>query len=363
MSRIPYRPEELTVVGTHITPTEPVRPAPMPRYQTPITPKENLRRALNRDGTALWFPTAADYVFVQSRTNVDHIARAEIRDLGPVQPLEEKGGPDLFGIPWVFVPTAGGSMVEPGKPVLEDVNDWPEIIRFPDVDALDWEGCKINAPFNESVRGLGITFQNGMFERLISFMDFENAAVAIVDEDQQEAVHALFARLCEMYEAMITKYGEILKLDGILFHDDWGSQRAPFFSNAVCEEMVAPYLKRISDFCHDRGMWFHLHSCGMNELVVPAMISAGVDIWMPQPMNDADKLVRQYGEHIAFGVTPPPVAEDATDEEVEDAARAFVAKYAPDFDRRPVIVNTRFAPERYVNAIYRQSRIALCGEA
>ena len=38
---------------------------------------------------------------------------------------------------------------------------------------------------------------------------------------------------------------DILKLDGVLFHDDWGSQRAPFFSLDVCMEMVAAYLKQI----------------------------------------------------------------------------------------------------------------------
>ena len=148
-----------------------------------------------------------------------------------------------------------------------------------------------------------------------------------------------------------------------MFHDDWGSQRAPFFSAEVCSQMIAPYLRRISDFCHARGMWFHLHSCGMNELVVPSMIEAGVDFWLPQAMNDTDKLVAAYGDKIAFGVSPAPVAEDASDAEIDAAARAFVAKFAPDFDRRPIIVSTRFLPERYVQAIYRHSRIALCGQA
>ena len=318
---------------------------------------------MRRAGTALWIPCNSDALYVESRTNLDHVARAEVRDLGPVQPLEEKGGKDLFGIEWVFVPVAGGSMVKPGAPALEDVNDWESVIKFPNVAELDWEGCKINAPLNESTRALGVTFQNGIFERLISFMDFENAAVAIIDEDQQEAVKALFDKLADMYIEMIEKYREILHLDGIMFHDDWGSQRSPFFSVETCKEMIAPFMKKIVDYCHANGMYFNQHSCGKNELLVPAMIEAGVDIWQPQPMNDADMLVRTYGDKMMFGVTVPAVADDATDEEVEEFAKALVAKYAPTFYERPVIFSAARSPQRVVDALYRQSRIALCGEA
>jgi len=39
---------------------------------------------------------------------------------------------DFFGVDWVYVPSVGGSMPRPGvKPLLEDVNDWPEKIVFP----------------------------------------------------------------------------------------------------------------------------------------------------------------------------------------------------------------------------------------
>ncbi len=361
--RIPFSSSEMEIIGSHITTTEPVHTEPIPMRNSPITPKENYKRAVSRKGSALWFPMVSDTLSVESRTNVDHVARAEIRDLGPVQPLEEKGGKDLFGVEWIFVPVAGGSMVKPGVPMLEDVNDWPEIIKFPDVDKLDWEGCKINAPLNASKRFLNATFQNGMFERLISFMDFENAAVAVIDDEQKPAVHALFSKLCDMYESMIDKYLEILQLDGIVFHDDWGSQRAPFFSLDTCMEMIVPYLKRIADYCHSKGMLFNQHSCGKNELLVPAMIAAGVDVWQPQPMNDSEMLVREYGNKMMFGVTPPEIPEDASNEELERAIKGFVAKYAGDFDKRPIVVSDMRLPQRVTDEIYRQSRIALCGES
>lgn len=361
MALIPFSEKELETNGFHMKLNSSPRPA-TPRYNTPITPAENFLRALRRDGTALWFPMVSDGLNVESRTNTDHIARAEIYDMGPVQPLEEKGGPDLFGIEWDFVPMVGGSMVRPGNPALEDANDWREVIRFPDVDALDWEGCKINAVLNGTEKLLGVTFQNGMFERLISFMGFEGAAMALVDEDQQDAVHELFDALADMYIRMIDKYCEILNVQSVTFHDDWGSQRAPFFSPEICREMIVPHIKKISDYCHSRNIMFNHHSCGFNQMLVPEMIAEGDDLWYPQAMNDMDYLVNTYGDRLVIGVTPPPVAEDSTDEEIEAAARSFVAKYAPSFKEKPIVVFAMMAPLRYTEAIYRESRIALCGK-
>ena len=162
-----------------------------------------------------------------------------------------------------------------------------------------------------------------------------------------------------MYKSLIDHYLEILNLDGVLFHDDWGSQRAPFFSLDVCMEMVAPYLKQIVDYCHEKGLWFQQHSCGKNELLVPAMIYAGVDMWQPQSMNDVEMLREKYGDKIMFSIAPPAVPRDASDEDVEAAAKAFVDKYAPDFAEKPFMVGTFFADPRFTKAIYKYSRIAL----
>ena len=357
---VPYSERELEVVGDHISTTSfGGFFFKSPKYNTPIAPKGNVARCVKREAP-FWFPSTADFCNLESRTNIDHVARAEVMDMGPPYKDEEKGGKDLFGIDWVYVPTAGGSMVQPGNPTLLDANDWPEIIRFPDIDALDWEECKrLNSCLNESTRSFHVTFQNGIFERLISFMDFEGAAMALIDEEQQDAVHALFDKLADMYIAMIDHYLDFLQLDGVVFHDDWGSQRAPFFSLDVCMEMVAPYLKKVADHCHAKGLWFQQHCCGKNELLVPAMIYAGVDMWMPQVMNDVAALREQYGDKIMFSMSPPAVPREATDAEIEAAADAFVSRYAADFREKPFLVGSFFADPRFTKAIYKYSRMAL----
>ena len=253
-------------------------------------------------------------------------------------------------------------MVKPGKPALEDMNDWPDVIHFPDVDALDWAGwAKANEAFRDTERVFQIGFQNGLFERLISFMDFEGAAMAIIDDDQKDAIHALFAKLCDMYESFIAHYCEYFPVNGVMFHDDWGAQLAPFFSPETVSEMIVPYLKRLADFCHARGMYFHQHSCGKNERLVPCMIEAGVERWMPQNINDVDMLREKYGDKIVLGLSPD-VPEGLSDDKIDAMAKAFAEKYTPGLRERPVVLRDARMDPRFVEKVYQYSRIILSQE-
>ncbi len=354
---IPFSEKEFEVKGMFLNTT---RSFGVPReiWNFPITVADNLKAAISgRD--YLYMPTVGDIVNIESRVNPDHIARAEVMDLGPEQTLEEKGGPDLFGVKWVFVPQVGGSMEDPDLPhLMDDANEWYDKVKFPDVDAFDWDSVgELNAPFKKETRIVGCCFQNGLFERLISFMGFEGAALAMIDEDQQDALKDLYDKLADMYIKMIQHYIDQLGVQEVMFHDDWGSQRSPFFSLDTCREMLVPALRKIADFCHSKGMIFQQHSCGKNELLVPAMIDAHVDLWCGQPMNDKYMLVQKYGDKIMLGVETPDLAPDASATEIDEAAHAFVEKY----NGKRIMASNRMASDAFNKAMYKYSRIALGG--
>ncbi|MBR3396465.1 MAG: hypothetical protein IKG70_01265 [Lachnospiraceae bacterium] len=353
-----FSESELNITGTFtICPGWP----PVPRRDYPISPRENLNRALRREG-ALWIPSfTTDILQFNSRVIPDCIARGEVRDLGPAMSDEEKGGPDMFGIPWIFMPEAHGSMEDPKYPhVFEDVEDWESTVTFPDPDTFDWESAKkINAAIENDDRARFVTFHNGMFERLISFMGFEGAVVALIDEDSQEDVSALFDKLADLYIELIGRLRSCFSFDGVHFHDDWGTQRGPMFSCATCQEIVAPAIKRIVDYCHSEGLWFLHHSCGLNEMTVPAMLDQGDDMWMPQPMNDARMIRAEYGDKLMIGIHPPVLPPDADVETLDALAKAYVDEFAPGFKERPFFVPDFGHPQAYKDAIYKYSRIAL----
>ncbi|MCR3922236.1 MAG: methyltransferase [Firmicutes bacterium] len=323
--------EELKVVGEYQAfPFFGGPPMTSPKYNTPITPKENFDRFMKGE-KPLWQPNGLDFVTLVPRVVPDNVARAFVFDAEPLDSLKEGGGIDWFGVEWEYVPKVNGSMVRPGAPLkVPNVAEWEKYITFPNLDEMDWEGsAEKNNKFLAGDRVKIVWVMNGLYERLISFMEFENAAIALVDEDMKAGVHRLFDALANFYDEVFEKIKKYYDADTIYFHDDWGSQRSPFFSIRTVREMLVPYLKRICDSAHKRDMYLDLHSCGKVEKLVPAMIEAGVDIWSGQIMNDKLAVAKEYGDKIKVSVAPLVDRRTATPEEVFEATKELMETYGP----------------------------------
>lgn len=359
MERIPFRKSELEVKEYIKT-----RPQfdPLMILNTPISPKDNYMAMLKGE-TPLWVPSTVDVVSLIPKVVPDNRARGFIIDAEPLKP-GEAGGPDLFGINWEMVPGSGAAMIRPGSEILEDANDWEKVIKFPDLTALDWEHSgEVNKKILDPDRVKSIWCYNGLFERLMTFMGTEGALMAMIDEDQQDAVKALFSRLCDMYEVMIDLFIKYYDMDVLFFHDDWGTQRAPFFSLDTVREMLVPYIRRLTDYVHSKGKCFELHCCGKNELIVPAMIEGGVDAWSGQPINDKAMLFDKYGDKFIFGIEFPPLPKNASDEECYASAKEYFDRYCSDMSKKKVICMMKGITQKQQEYLYVMTRKALCGEA
>lgn len=362
MHRPTFHKDELKIVG--------YRPAPFPMApdipvrNSPITSAENLRM-LYRGEKPLWMAEDDAVRIFCPRIIPDYIARNNVIEADMLAPSEQVGGADMFGVEWVYVPVARGSMVVPGNPKVPDINQWEKYITFPDLDLYDWEGCaERNRDFLNTDCMISVWIQNGLFERLISFMDMQNALIAMIDEDEQEGVHRLFDRLADFYADIFGRFKKWFDVDIFYFHDDWGSQNAPFFSLDTVREMLVPYLKRIVEAAHSLGCVFEFHSCGKNEMLVPAMIEAGCDAWAGQAINDFALLHEQYGGQIIFEPTPEILPPDAADEEIRAAAQRYVDTYAA--GDCIMFVPLEMPPnitQRFKDYVYEFSRIAYCGSA
>ena len=349
MANKPFSPEELKVVGSF--PPTCAQGFVIDKLNTPITAKENYLRLL-RGEVPYWMPNG-DIVTFCPAIIPDNIARWAVVE---ATPCDAKDGKDMFGVEWVYVPVADGCMVKPGKPMLEDANDWKEVIRFPDITTWDWEGCaERNKEFLSATDApIFMTHYNGLFERLISFMDFENAAVAMIDEDQKDAVKELFSALVDLYIQIIDYEKKYFDMTGILFHDDWGSQREPFFSLETHREMILPYLKRITDHCHANGILVELHSCGCTEKLCDSIKESGIDMWRPQPMNNVDRMYEEYGEYFLLGVRQPIFKPGDSDEKKIEMAKALVARYSK--PGKYVYTMSHFQDPLFRKALYEESR-------
>lgn len=277
-----------------------------------MTPRENFIHFLKHEPYE-WTPSTLDMKVFRPSMIPDNIARAMVSEQLPY--AGEKGGKDLFGVEWVYVPTVGGSM-ETGI-MFDDICDWEKYVTIPDLDQLDWEGCaKANAEFLNTDKVIQSTIFTGYFERLISFVGFENASLALIDEDEQEHVHKLFDKLTEFYIDVIRHLHKYFNVEIVELHDDWGNQRSLMFSVNTHREMILPYIKRVVDAAHAEGVCIEQHSCGKIEALMPNIIASGVDTWRGQnSVIDKKWLVDNYGDQFRFGVEARP-ADGASEDEI-----------------------------------------------
>ena len=295
--RIPFTETELRALETRTH----VFGHPQKIRNTPVTPRENTN-AMYFEKHPYWFPVPAEYGIIFPDVYNNTLGRGGF-----------DGVTDSFGIEWEYIESAGGSIVRPGEPFMKNANEWRDLIKIPDVDAWDWAGAAetsiIDPRFSTQV-----SLTNGFwFERLISFMDFAPAAVALIDEDQKDAVKEMFEAMTDLAIKVIDKFFYYWPaLDGINIHDDWAAQKAPFFSMDTAYEMFVPYMKAVTDHIHAKGRYATLHSCGRGESRVQAFIDAGWDGWDLQGMNDTAALWDNFGDKIAISIVPEEFDPETT---------------------------------------------------
>ena len=313
--KIPYTDCEKQIVGT--------RPSMLghgndnPIYNTPVTCRANFD-AMFDERHPYCMPSIRETLSAQLSLYNNTLGRGSRADVT-----------DIFGIKWRFVPEAGGSIVEPGAPLMQDVNDWRKLIKIPDIDSWDWAEAVKEKPIDTRFPAT-FSFINGFwFERLISFMDFMPAAMALIDDEQTDAIKDLFAEMTDLGCRVIDKLCEYMPaLDLIEVHDDWGAQKAPFFSMDVAYELFVPFMKQITDHIHSKGRRTLLHSCGHNADRIQCYIDGGFDLWQPQAMNDIGYLYDTYGDKIILAVFPEETdIPERSEDEQRALARAFVDRF------------------------------------
>ncbi len=363
---IPFHEEELQVVSQ----AKGYGGVTIQTYHTPVTAREAMKRLFRREPVWQNFGAGVEYHPFCPSVNPDNIARAYVLEAGVRRDDPRyQGGRDMFGVLWEYEPVAGGSMVRPGNYPFADADEMLRGIAWPDIDSWDWEeSARKNANYFSQEKFNICWFMNGWYERLISLMGFENAAMAMIDDEQTDDVMEFFNKLTDLYIRIVDKYLTYYPMiDGFYIHDDWGGQQDTFFSPATAKEMIVPYMRRLTDFIHSKGRFCDLHSCGQNFRQVPNYIAAGWDAWRPQSMNDVAEIYRLYGDKIILAIPPEPFDPETTSEEEQRAAaRAYAEKYCdPDKPTMFSIYGSAMLTPAFQEELYRQSRLRYqrCGEA
>jgi uroporphyrinogen-III decarboxylase len=208
---------------------------------------------------------------------------------------------DCFGVRWSCQAGAeGGTFPAQGGHVVHDLARWRGEVRFPDLDALDWDSVRREAEAIDRSRSIVEGFvEMGLFERSCLLLGMEQALVGYVSDPR--SMSRLLSVIADYKVELIARFHQAVSLDMIWYGDDWGSQLSLLVSPTVWREMVKPHTRRVYDAMKSRGILINQHSCGKIEAIFPDLVEMGADMWNPcQPCNDLADLKRRFGDHIAF---------------------------------------------------------------
>ena len=237
-------------------------------------------------------------------------------------------GKDAWGVTWVYIPEEHSAMPvaeEDGKYLLEDVADWKEVVKFPDLDAYDWayhadrdihekmhtDTAVLNTEYERLPNGktfvsggkLGVgMIPVGMWERLHCLMGFENALMALLEDPEScfEFFSAVADWKIKFYQKVAHYYPDIKVIIG---HDDYGTQNSMFMSLDTWRSLIKPNLKRIVDATHELGLYYEHHSCGHVEPLIPEFIEIGIDSIDPVQAGsnpNLKELKQKYQDKLCF---------------------------------------------------------------
>lgn len=279
--------------------------------KTPISRRENLMLALNHQ-KPMWMPSLyGDAQIVTCKTS---------RDMAPTK---QAAGFDWFGTRYEYSATVDCNMPVGG--VLEDITEWREKVKWPDMDALDWSHDADDFVRDENLACYA-RLSNGIFERIHAFEGFEQALLDMMVEPDE--CRDFFLRLADYKIELFNHYADCFPLDFVVAADDYGTARAPFFSTAMYEDLLLEPTRRYVEAVHARGIKFYSHCCGVVAPFMPYFVDMGVDgVEIQQELNDLPSIMKEFGDRLVIEVRPDFSvinAEGATEEDLIRAAREVV---------------------------------------
>jgi len=254
---------------------------------------------------------------------------------------------DVFGVPWAVSPE--GAMPAPGFTLFDDIEDWEDYVKFPDLDDFDVKEIarkELEArPVDRVDRVIQANCPSAMFERLVSLMGFENALIALAADPEECACffEAMSSYLIDWNNRLIDAYGP----DVVVIYDDVASAKDLFMSPSCYREVIAPYEKRIVEALKERDVLAQRHCCGKCDILIPDWIDMGYAAWhSAQVMNDlTDDIDRYSGQRMVEGGWDTQGAASlltATLEDVREETKRCLSEYKkPGFVLCPILLNER----------------------
>ena len=246
------------------------------------------------------------------------------------------GGYDIWGVRYAAPDNLAATMPDTSIVMLEDIEDWSKVIKFPKAEDIDIERVYQDTVLTkvdrtQSCLKVGPDFQP--FQQLVAMMGFEGGLMALVSDPEE--VKAMLNAMVDHIEPYYRKLFEVYKPDFWAMTDDTCAKDYPFFSPEIYKDVFLPIYKRLCQPALDNDVPVLFHNCGKEEAFLDFMLEFGVELTEPaQEVNNILALKEKYKGKMTFvgcwgwGDHMPKGFPDFDEEAFREDIRRTIDKYS-----------------------------------
>jgi uroporphyrinogen decarboxylase len=235
------------------------------------------------------------------RLHIDLTVTLQPRYIGPPIPPDE----DIFGIKYENIAYGEGSYREAVSHPLATYTSMEEIegnYSWPSPDWYDYSVIPAQLKGREDCPVYG-----GGSEPFLTYCDLRGRQQAFLDLIMYpDIVHYCLDKLFGLAYERTRRIYEAApgKVDITTVAEDLGSQTSLLMSPAHIHGFLLPRMKRMMELARQAGAKVQCHSDGAIREILPALITAGIDILDPVqwrcPGMDREGLKRDFGHSLIF---------------------------------------------------------------
>lgn len=141
--------------------------------------------------------------------------------------------------------------------------------------------------------------------------------------------------IAERQAALLAEAG----VDQVYSGDDVGTQTTMMISPELWRRFLKPRYKKLAEIIHKYGAFFHFHSDGWIDPIIPDLVEIGVDILEPLQPEAVDivRIKKLYGDRLSFegGIGVQSLPRKSPSEVIAEVKRAFDALGPTGYTLRP----------------------------
>jgi uroporphyrinogen decarboxylase len=247
--------------------------------------------------------------------------------------------PSLFSIwhvPTTLIPYADGLGVyeEAVNPPLASARTAAEIDAFPWPKAEDWNASGLR---EECLQWQDYPIAGASYEPFYLYCRLRGMEQALEDlAVNPEIVDAVMERMFDIHAGIVRRAldaaGDLI--DFVYVAEDLGTQRSLLMSPQAFRRSIKPWLAKMIELAHSRGVRVFHHDDGAIRPLLPDLIEIGIDLLNPIQWRcrgmEREGLARDFGASVVFhgGVDNQHTLPFGTPDDVKQQVSENIAIFA-----------------------------------